>query len=218
MSVKDLNVTLKAIAADFNLDSTALIRYAREDTIRGQDKGNLDGTAFTNDGKLLYALVRLLKPQHILEIGTYRGGSVNHLAAAVIKNGGGHIVTVDIWQRGGEAILDEYQDIVAVVHENSDFFLERFAAPAFDFIFEDGPHSEHSVHNIYQSLPRVLEDGSFILSHDTDTGMREYINNGMRKGGADMDAVRFYSVGLPVGMSVYRFVVKKHIRPEDRDA
>lgn len=204
MIVKEFNGLLRQIATDFDLDSKALIRYAREDTIKGKDKGNANGTAFTNDGKLLYALVRLLKPQHILEIGTYEGGSVTHMAAAVAKNGSGHIITVDIWDGSGLAIPDEYLPYIEVVHENVDFFLDRFAASAFDFIFEDGPHSEGGIHNIYGALPCILKPGSLILSHDTSTGVGDYIRRGMRKGGVNLDDVRYYEVS-PVGMSVYQF-------------
>jgi predicted O-methyltransferase YrrM len=212
MSVKEFNNVLRQIAERFDLDGAALVRYAREDKRKGQDKGNENGTAYTNDGKLLYAMVRLLRPDHILEIGTYKGGGTIHLAEAVKKNGApekmGVVLSVDIWEGSGLAIPDELMGWVEVVHQNIDFWLDEYSLPEpfFDFIFEDGPHSEHSVHNIYQALPPILKPGGFILSHDTSTGMHNYIVNGMRKGGVDLDDVLFVDLpGNPCGMSVYRF-------------
>jgi hypothetical protein len=44
------------------------------------------------------------------------------------------------------------------------------------------------------------------MSHDTAMdGVGEYIRNGMRKGGADMDKMRFYQVDGTPGFSLYRF-------------
>ena len=214
MGVRELNKVLKQIAEDFDLDGAALVKYAREDTIKGQDDGNPDGTAYTSDGKLLYALVRGLKPESVLEIGTYHGGSANHIAHAIKKNGYGYVTTVDIWDGSGTSIATELHNFVTLIHQNVDDFirdekhetLDLKLKPKYDFIFEDGPHSEHSVHGIYDALPFLLKPGGLILSHDTATGMGQYIRNGMEKGGVDLHCVKFYEIpGNPCGMSVYQF-------------
>jgi hypothetical protein len=45
---------------------------------------------------VLYPLVRLLKPRHIVETGCAWGGSAAYLLAALQKNGSGHLVSIDL--------------------------------------------------------------------------------------------------------------------------
>lgn len=212
MAIKDLNKALKQIGEDFYLDGAAMVRYAREDKIAGKDQGNQYGTAYTVDGKLLYALVRELNPAHILEVGTYHGGSAVHMAQACKKNGHpgtGAITTIDIWEGAGVNIPKSLKPYIDVVTQNVDFWLDDYGLPGpfFDFIFEDGAHSEHQVHTIYQALPKILKPGGYVLSHDVSTGVGGYIRNGMVKGGVNLDDVRFYEIpGNPCGMSIYRFM------------
>jgi predicted O-methyltransferase YrrM len=47
-------------------------------------------------GKLLYALVRAIRPETIVEFGTSFGISTTYLAAAVTDNGAGHVVTTEL--------------------------------------------------------------------------------------------------------------------------
>jgi predicted O-methyltransferase YrrM len=205
MSVRDLNKNLKIIAADFGLNAAALVRYAKEDTRKGNAEGNPYGTSYGIEGKLLYALVRELKPKRILEIGTHHGGGANHLAAACLKNGFGEVVTVDINPAAGQHIEDAHKEIVAVVHENIDYYLPTISEP-FDFIFEDGEHAEGQVHNIYNHLPTILNPGGYIISHDIAMdGVGDFIRNGMRKGGVNLEDVKVYvTAPSPCGMGIYK--------------
>jgi hypothetical protein len=58
-----------------------------------------DGTASEVEmGDLLYGLVRMLKPDLVVETGTYKGNSTQRMAKAVEKNGLGRIVTCDPYQ------------------------------------------------------------------------------------------------------------------------
>jgi predicted O-methyltransferase YrrM len=47
-------------------------------------------------GRLLYALTRAVRPQTVVEFGTSLGISTIHLAAAVIDNGAGRVVTTEL--------------------------------------------------------------------------------------------------------------------------
>jgi predicted O-methyltransferase YrrM len=47
-------------------------------------------------GKLLYALVRAIRPETVVEFGTSFGISTIHLAAAVTDNGTGRVVTTEL--------------------------------------------------------------------------------------------------------------------------
>src|ERR1700729_2101510 len=54
-------------------------------------------------GKLLYALVRAIRPETVVEFGTSFGISTIYLAAAVTDNGTGHVVTTELSTRKAEA-------------------------------------------------------------------------------------------------------------------
>lgn len=209
----DFNAVLNQICKDFNWPAKALTAYSRRDKILGKDRGNPVGTHFTSDGKLLYALVRHLKPAMMLEIGTHFGGSATHIAAAMDLNGSGALYTVDIEETSGRHIPAEYQDFVTVVHANIDHYLPQLVNQkmTFDCIFEDGAHSEGQVHNIYKYLPLIMNEGGYIISHDVAmNGVQQYIVNGMRKGGANLMSVRFYQVGDTPGVSIYQYRSNNH--------
>jgi len=47
-------------------------------------------------GRLLYTLIRAIRPANVVEFGTSFGISTLHLAAAVRDNGSGHVVTTEL--------------------------------------------------------------------------------------------------------------------------
>jgi predicted O-methyltransferase YrrM len=49
-------------------------------------------------GDFLYGMVRILKPQHILETGTHQGISSSYMGLALKDNGFGHLDTWEIFQ------------------------------------------------------------------------------------------------------------------------
>jgi len=61
------------------------------------DFGGLrDGLAMDDgEAEVLYALVRAIKPNICLEIGTHRGFSTNYIIQALKDNGFGHLWTTD---------------------------------------------------------------------------------------------------------------------------
>ncbi len=203
-TLSDLFIQLEK---DFDIPTGLLNTYALEDDLKGKDKGNPHGTQYTMDGLFLYALVRYLHPKNILEVGTHYGGSAAHMAVACIRNKQGAILTVDIMPAQA-FIPSEYKDIITTIRYNIDSYLPKLIEEKqrFDFIFEDGLHSEGQVHNIYKCVPQILNEGRYIVSHDTAMdGVGDYIRNGMCKGGADMDAVRYYHLAGTPGFSVYRY-------------
>ncbi len=60
-------------------------------------------------GKLLYALVRAIRPETVVEFGTSFGISTIYLAAAVTDNGTGHVVTTELSTRKAEAARSNLQ-------------------------------------------------------------------------------------------------------------
>lgn len=54
------------------------------------------GSATIEEAQFLHALVLVLKPMHCLETGTETGWTAAHIAAALERNGKGHLVTLEI--------------------------------------------------------------------------------------------------------------------------
>lgn len=79
----------------------AFAQHVREATLRSHRRRISDPVAHIGQRAGWYALVRALKPDYIVETETDKGlGSVVS-AAAVIRNGSGHITTVDINDESG---------------------------------------------------------------------------------------------------------------------
>ena len=150
-----------------------------------------DGSGGVNPGdrRAIYNLVRMLRPEAVLEVGTHIGASTVHIASALDRNrvpGESYcagLVSVDIrdvndpvstpWVRAGadsspsEMIVElGFAGFVDFVEETSLSFLRRLEEPRFDFIFLDG---SHDAANVYQEIPlalRALKPNGLILLHD----------------------------------------------------
>lgn len=121
-------------------------------------------------GPLLYGLVRLLRPDTILEIGAWKGHSTLWLARGCHENGVGRIYSLDNWSLAGgspdafmetltDAGLDRY-----VVPVNGDS-LELPWPPVIDLAFLDG---NHGLPYVQRELERCVERKvQTIVLHDT---------------------------------------------------
>lgn len=188
----------------FDIDGDKLRDYAAEDTMLGGVEGNPAGTSYAADGHLLYAFVRYFKPLRVLEIGTDHGGSAKHMANACKRNKCGHVWTVDINPDTGDGLVEADKKWITQVKADAALWIPAFKDEPFDFIFEDGPHSEYICHVVYENLRTILKPQCYILSHDVTTGVAEPILNGIRKGGCAMDTVKIVNTS-PLGFSIYQF-------------
>lgn len=204
-----LRSTLTAIARQLDLDPATFREYFQHVSFGGNDAGTgmwKEGPSWEVDGKLLYALVRMLQPDRILEIGTNHGGSATYMAAALsIESPLGRITTVDINPEAGQHIPDHLRPYVEVVIEDANDFVKRPDVGGYDFIFEDGNHSAYQVHVIYERLSKLLRPGGVIVSHDAAMpGVSEYIEYGIKAGGHDMPPV-YLLPPSPCGVTVMRW-------------
>jgi predicted O-methyltransferase YrrM len=138
------------------------------------------------DRRALYYLVRRLRPEGVLEIGTLAGASTVHLAVALSDawpgSSGRRLLTVDIvdvndseraaWRRLGLAQSPRQAMARLGLGEMVEFraarSLDLLAEPgeAFDLIFLDGDHRlETVVAEIPAALGR-LRPGGWVLLHD----------------------------------------------------
>ncbi|MCW3052733.1 MAG: hypothetical protein JWN14_1903, partial [Chthonomonadales bacterium] len=164
-----LEAALTQIAADLGLEAEALIAYAEEDTVGGygspEREGSVHwpgGSVWEWEGRVLYALVRALKPATIVEVGSLVGCSTAHLALACLHNGQGHIYAVDP-NANFSRLSPKLKALIEPVR--TDVFTWTPPAPI-DFLFEDGAHTPGFTRQVLMHLRASLQAGAGVLCHD----------------------------------------------------
>lgn len=216
----NLEQTLSDISTRFNLATPdELINYAYEDEIGGyhsdksQEKWPV-GSIWGVEGQVLYAIIRALKPEFVIELGGFYGCSTSHILAALHKNDYGKVYCVDNNTLGvesvGSLIPQEYRARWDFAHEEAVTWLLRSENMWGNFksglIFEDLDHSLETTREVWKAAYRLTDNGGFILSHDAmhePEGTR--IRAGIMQSGIDMHNVRFYPIEpSDCGLAVYR--------------
>ena len=146
---------------------------------------DMAGGVNSGDRRALYFLVRMLKPESILEIGTHIGSSTIAIALSALKNReegvNTKIISTDIidvnnkvnkpWEVFGSPVSPAdllvqigCDDTVSFEIGNS---IDKLSLPRkFDIIFLDG---DHRASTVYKEIPfalKCLEDGGIIIIHD----------------------------------------------------
>lgn len=118
-----------------------------------------------DSGRLLYSLVRALKPTTIVEYGMSYGISTLHLAAAVRDNGVGHIFTTEMSAQKLSAARATFaeagiDDLITILEGDARETLKTVTGPV-QFVLLDGwPDLDLPVLTI---LEPTLEPGALIL-------------------------------------------------------
>lgn len=171
-----------------DLSAERMLRYASEDLYTGWDDGKGDfpvGSMWGVDGRLMYALIRSLRPRLVVEIGTHAGCSATHIGAALKANGVGRLFTIDTDTTTGTMIAPEVSDYVTRVFDDAILWLDKPPVQP-DIIFEDGWHDSESVQLFWQMGLESLTDGGMMISHDAahwEAGDR--IRRGIHNAGID---------------------------------
>ncbi len=136
-------------------------------------------------GRFVYALARHYRPEHIVEVGTFAGGTAVGFATAINENGHGKLYCVD---------QDSYSNgtFPAVVKRNlarigfsesklqlccgdSKEWLPKLTATLkeqVDIVLIDGDHTyEGAMIDLKNAVP-LVKPGGFILVHDVDRNRR----------------------------------------------
>ena len=165
-----LDEALAQLAAYFGLDADELRAYAAEDTVGGYGREDAPapnprwpgGSVWEGEGKALYALVRALQPQVIVEVGSLVGCSTSHLALACLRNGSGTVYAVDPAADFSCVAPDLLPCIQAV---RQDVF--AWTPPEhIGFVFEDGAHTPGFTQAVLERLRPHLSDNAAVLCHD----------------------------------------------------
>ena len=132
-------------------------------------------------GKFLYILIRTIRPQQILEVGTSDGYSTLWLAEAVRENGGGKIVTIErdplkvnlarvnFKKAGLSRFMDiRYGEALEIV--------KNLKGP-FDFVFLDATKEEYLAY-FKQLLPKTKKGTLFVADNAImfEDRMKDYLD------------------------------------------
>lgn len=165
----NLTDTLFVIENFLGIETDSLLPFAKSDNIGGYHPDPSQrqwgsGAIWDVEGRVLYALIRSLKPVNVVEIGSGTGCSTNHIASALKANGEGHVVTLD---RGNTPhIADDLQSYVTVLPGDAFAFLESLPDNSMDFILEDADHSEEMCYRVGEIAKRKLAPGGVLVAHD----------------------------------------------------
>lgn len=161
----NLNEALTVLAKAGDLDPDELISYAIEDTVGGRDTGHWSAMSiFEAEGKILYALIRALRPSMCVEIGTDSGGSATHMLTALQANKKGKLYSIDLRDGCGDKIPEALRSRWIPVVGDA---LEMPLPNKIDFVFEDGSH--HFDFTSKMLLRLKAFEPKVILSHDAVT-------------------------------------------------
>lgn len=168
--------------------------YAAEDTIGGyhSDKARSQypsGAIWAAEGQMLYALARHFKPRVVLELGTGRGVSTLHLAAAIERNANGAVLTsVD---SGASRYQPARTNTARYVHADAVSYLEAVTDDSVDFIFEDLDHTAASVEAVARLATVKLAPGGILISHDAaHYNVGAAVRAGYAQAGLDIEVYR----------------------------
>lgn len=175
--------TLFQIEKQLGIELDTLLPYAEADTIGGYHPEESKrkwwtGAIWEVEGQTLYAVIRALKPQTIVEIGSGTGCSSTHMALALynnqkannelLKTDGivGHITTVD---RGNTPQIPDFlQAYVTIEAGDGINYLALLPDNSVDFILEDADHTTDMCHAIGELAKTKLKPGGVLFVHDIE--------------------------------------------------
>jgi predicted O-methyltransferase YrrM len=161
--------TLFQLEKYLGLELDSLMPYAEADNIGGYHPDAAQrkwwtGAIWEVEGKTLYALIRALQPETVVEVGSGTGCSSTHMAAALKANGGGHVTTVD---RGNTPqIPADLQVFVTILPGDGIDYLALLPDNSVDFILEDADHTKDMCAAIGELAKTKLKPGGVLMAHD----------------------------------------------------
>ena len=167
---QDVDVILDSYWSSFfslfpNVTKQEFIRYIEEDDQPGAEETHQNALG-RREGKMLYSLIRILKPKNILEIGTYDGVSTNHILKAASNNKKfdnieATVTTLDINNYTHNSIFIDYP----FTHLLESSFHHLTHTNHYDFIFQDGDHSKEGVSKEIK-LFSTMKNLKCVMAHD----------------------------------------------------
>ena len=122
------------------------------------------GCVWETEGLLLYLFTRVMKPDVVVEIGSYRGCSLAHISLALENNNRGIVYAVD---PGQSIMMDLFP--MSAWHRVTQVFEDAFAwtPPGnIDLLHEDGAHCPGFTEGVMKKYLPLMNTRNIVVSHD----------------------------------------------------
>ena len=160
ISVNEVHAYFNELETNSQLDS-----YIKSRLTIYRRGNEIDSRAFFGRRIGWYAIVRATRPSVIVETGTEKGLGSLVLAEALLKNGFGRLITIDMEPSSGLLIGAEYGGVIERVIDDSLSAISRI--DRIDLFIHDSDHSaEHEAHE-FDLLSTRLSDGGIVLSDNS---------------------------------------------------
>lgn len=158
------------MGSQLDVDAQVLMDYANEDNVGGYhaDSGGEwpCGSLWAVEGKILYALVRFLRPKMVLEVGTHYGASATHILSALKANNAGKLTSVDLEPARGDLVPDDLKKRWKFVQAEAAQWIRDNKITA-DLVYEDALHDPTGTANILMAI-RDVTKARVVVSHDAE--------------------------------------------------
>lgn len=156
----------------------------------------------------LQTLVRMLKPEVVIETGCYRGHGTEKLAVGLSMNGFGHLWTTDIGIDKVEETKSRLKahrlwpmDHVVTVRHGTGVQLIAQMSRQIDMAFLDSGPDEVRVEELKVLLPKLNKSGVVIIH---DTGLQHGLRSYFLEAVASMPGLQVFMFDTPRGLSLVR--------------
>lgn len=148
-----------------------LNRHVLEATLNSKRAGTADREIRIGRRAGWYAIIRTVKPLHVVETGTDKGLGSIVIAAALLQNGTGKLTTIDINPSSGYlANMGKYASVCNFEIGDSLSILARITSPI-DIFIHDSDHSPAHEAREYAMVENLLSEKAIVISdnaHATD--------------------------------------------------
>ena len=152
------------------LEDTDLRDHVQRETARSARRRLADRDVRLGRRLGWYAIVRALRPEHVVETGTDKGLGSTVLAAALLRNGTGRLTTIDVNPDSGYLVAGRYAEVVDRVVGDSVETLQELTVPVDVFLHDSWHTFEYETAELDAVTP-LLRPASVVLSdnaHDSD--------------------------------------------------
>ena len=160
--------------------------------------------------EFLHSLVRLLKPEFVLETGTYLGYGAVYMALAMQKNGFGSLLSCDTDVEALDkattlAMINEVDKIVRFVPQSGADVIRQIDDRSLDMVFIDSGDAITRCEEIALVIPKMKLDNSLCVVHDTGSySQLETYLNGLEK------EKKIYPWHVPCTPRGFSFFTRRH--------
>ncbi len=122
---------------------------------------------------LIYAAVRIGKPEILVETGVANGQSTYFILNALKQNGSGHLTSFDVSQKAGILLSDSDREgwelVLLRKNYKAEFAGKIERLPLIDFFLHDSDHSYKWQKFEYTTIFQRLKENSIFMSDDIDS-------------------------------------------------